>query len=77
MGAVEIRRYWHGTSEPALPECIDGIDNDGDGFTDFGDDPECADRLDDREAAPWCGLGFDLALLLPLLMGLRRRRGRY
>lgn len=38
MGAVEIRRYWHGTSEPALPECIDGIDNDGDGFPNFGDD---------------------------------------
>lgn len=75
LGSVEIRRYWHGASEPALPECIDGIDNDDDGFTDFGADPECADPLDDREAPRRCGLGFELALLLPLLTRLRRGRG--
>ena len=31
---------------PALPRCDDGTDNDGDGLTDFPDDPDCA-RPDD------------------------------
>lgn len=35
------------------PECDDGIDNDGDLYTDYYDDPECSDYADDRE-------GFDL-----------------
>jgi hypothetical protein len=30
-------------------ECIDGIDNDSDGFTDFPDDPDCVDFADDAE----------------------------
>ena len=32
------------------PECIDGVDNDGDGKIDFGNDPGCSSRSDDSEA---------------------------
>lgn len=31
------------------PECNDGVDNDGDGRTDFPDDPQCTSPLDDTE----------------------------
>jgi hypothetical protein len=71
-------------------ECQDGIDNDGQLGTDFdggesilgsgngdpdGPDPQCI-------GAPWrdleqptsCGLGWELAVLLPVLTRLRRRR---
>jgi hypothetical protein len=39
------------TAVPPLPQCSDGIDNDGDGFTDYPDDPKCTDALDDNEFA--------------------------
>lgn len=32
------------------PECDDGIDNDGDGFIDYGGDPSCTNVVDDTEA---------------------------
>ncbi len=32
------------------PECADGVDNDGDGKTDFPYDPDCADSVFDNEA---------------------------
>ncbi|MEZ4210654.1 MAG: hypothetical protein R3B38_03030 [Patescibacteria group bacterium] len=32
-----------------LPQCSDLVDNDGDGFTDFPDDPDCDSLLDDME----------------------------
>ena len=47
------------TPEPALPQCSDGIDNDGDGRIDYGDaaaiaggtaDRECSSPDDDNEA---------------------------
>lgn len=42
-----------------MPECSDGVDNDGDGFIDFPNDPECTDAQDNNEgpdaaAAPQC-----------------------
>ncbi|MDJ0864988.1 MAG: hypothetical protein QNK03_02695 [Myxococcota bacterium] len=75
------------------PQCQDGIDNDTWPGTDFdggesilgvgngdpnGADPQCTAFWDDKEGSS-CGLGAELALLLPLLAGLRgraRRRSR-
>jgi cysteine-rich repeat protein len=68
------------------PKCQDGIHNDSDGRMDYdagfsangsahpaGRDPQCAGK-------PWrnreCGLGAELALVLPTLMWMRRRRNR-
>jgi DNA-binding beta-propeller fold protein YncE len=76
-----------GCAEPAWPfedpACDDGRDNDGDGLVDWDggvtggpSDPQC-------QSQPWrnketankrCGLGFELALLLPPLLALRARR---
>ncbi|MEZ4366880.1 MAG: hypothetical protein R2939_11395 [Kofleriaceae bacterium] len=50
-----------------LPECDDGIDNDGDTLVDFPDDPGCASRFDDDETddcpsgpnCPACSNGLD------------------
>jgi len=74
------------------PQCQDGINNDPNqddlidfdgglsalGYVATNPDPECLDR-------PWrkiearaggCGLGVELALLLPLLIWMRQRRRR-
>lgn len=62
------------------PQCSDGIDNDGDGRIDWDGGP--GGGLPDtvcvaawvKSESPTCGLGFELALLLPLLARLRFRR---
>jgi len=69
------------------PQCQDGLDNDGAPGIDFDGgaslnggvaraprDPECTNAWRSREAAPACGLGFELALLAPLAVRLLRRR---
>ena len=70
------------------PQCQDGIDNDGDGKMDYdaglsangfadpaGSDPYCAGTpWVNLESLPTCGLGAELALLLPPLMWIWRRR---
>jgi len=72
------------------PKCQDGIDNDGDGGIDYdaglaangssdpaGPDPQCVGKpWRDREAAGSypCGLGAELALLLPPILWLAGRR---
>ena len=40
------------------PQCVDGIDNDGDGLVDFPDDPGCWGNEDDAELAA-CSDGID------------------
>jgi hypothetical protein len=62
------------------PACDDGIDNDGDGTIDWDGagvgvpDPHCTTAWRPTEKASACGLGFELALLAPLLARLARRR---
>jgi subtilisin family serine protease len=56
-------------------QCNDGLDNDGDGLADWPEDPDCERAFDYTESpVTWaCGLGFELALILPLV----RRRLRF
>jgi subtilisin len=67
--------------------CFDGLDNDADGAVDVdgaggAPDGQCTDGFDDTEQVVpppgGCGLGPELALLIPALAALRRRgpRGR-
>jgi len=57
------------------PRCSDGIDNDGDGATDFPADLGCSSASGDTELqSAGCGLGFELAFVTPLLARLRLRR---
>ena len=51
---------------PTIPQCDDGIDNDGDNLIDFPADPGCSNRTDNSEipvnnspAAPQCDDGID------------------
>ena len=53
------------------PGCDDGLDNDGDGFVDM-DDPGCASPADRYKTV--CGLGFEVVLVLPLILLARARR---
>jgi hypothetical protein len=66
------------------PACDDGRDDDFDGTLDADGagagpaDAFCAgvaSNIVEAQAAPGCGLGPELALLVPLLAALRRRRG--
>jgi hypothetical protein len=61
---------WHTES----PECDDGVDNDGDGATDVAD-LQCGNAWQVSESpTSGCGLGAELAFLLPILNRLRRLR---
>jgi subtilisin family serine protease len=57
-------------------ECSDGLDNDADGLADWPEDPDCQRAFDYTESSSACGLGFELALLLPLVRRRLRRLGR-
>jgi hypothetical protein len=54
------------------PDCSDHLDNDGDGLVDLAD-PHCKGDPSSVESPSTCGLGFELALVLPWLLGRRRR----
>jgi len=69
-GACDI-----GAFEGLAPKCDDGIDNDGDGKIDFPADQKCLASWYNSESER-CGLGAELALVLPLLMRRRARRNR-
>jgi cysteine-rich repeat protein len=64
------------------PQCDDNINNDGDGKIDWdggpggGDpDPQCVGKpFKNKESSSSCGLGAELAILLPLGAWWRRRR---
>ena len=70
------------------PRCNDGEDNDLDGLIDWdggasagvppgrrtAPDPQCRAAWRDREGADYCGLGAEMAFLLPALMWWRRKR---
>jgi|GEM_PF-655477 len=43
------------TAGTTPPQCSDGLDNDGDGITDFPGDPGCTDAQDDDETDPAAG----------------------
>ncbi|MDX1649497.1 MAG: hypothetical protein R3263_06555, partial [Myxococcota bacterium] len=58
------------------PACSNGIDDDLDGLVDAADDICTQPYLDSESEAPTCGLGAELALILPLLAGLRKARRR-
>jgi outer membrane protein assembly factor BamB len=53
------------------PQCDDGLDNNGDGRVDYAD-PNCQRSWPYWEKVP-CGLGAELALVLPFLISVRRR----
>ncbi|MBI2551952.1 carboxypeptidase regulatory-like domain-containing protein [Candidatus Uhrbacteria bacterium] len=38
-----------------VPDCFDGLDNDGDQLIDYPDDPDCSSRLDEDESEPVSG----------------------
>jgi len=62
--------------EDLCPGCSDLRDNDLDGQLDHPDDPQCSDGFDPTENPARCGLGFELAGLLPAIAALRRARRR-
>src|SRR5690606_13168326 len=41
-----------GGSAAPVPQCSDGLDNDGDGWIDHYEDPDCAGAEDDDEGPP-------------------------
>jgi hypothetical protein len=58
-------------ASPEDPLCDNDVDDDGDGLVDF-DDPTCHPVWPYWESSP-CGVGFELAALLPLVMRRWRR----
>ncbi|MDD2761019.1 MAG: cellulose binding domain-containing protein [Methylomonas sp.] len=62
---LAIQRYYANGALPLAPrvpsQCGDGIDNDGDGLTDFPNDPDCQSATDNTEAEPLpaCSDGID------------------
>jgi hypothetical protein len=63
-----------GSERGAGLPCDNGVDDDVDGLADFPADPSCKTVVWISESgSPVCGLGFELALLLPALRSRRVR----
>jgi probable HAF family extracellular repeat protein len=68
------------TATPENPACDNGLDDDNDGKIDWDGgpggtpDPQCNGKAWLTKEKSGCGLGAELALLLPLLARMRRRR---
>ena len=63
------------------PACDNDLDDDNDGKVDWDGgsgaatpDPQCVGKPFRNKETSGCGLGFELALVVPLLARLRRRR---
>jgi len=57
------------------PQCNDGVNNDSDGLVDLAD-AQCSAAWVKSERGSSCGLGAEMAFLLPLLGAWRARRRR-
>jgi DNA-binding beta-propeller fold protein YncE/mono/diheme cytochrome c family protein len=57
------------------PQCNDGVNNDADGLVDLAD-PHCTAAWVKSERTSSCGLGAEVAFLLPALAAWRYRRRR-
>jgi hypothetical protein len=55
--------------------CSNGLDDDGDGQIDFGQDDDCGDPNDDTEGRA-CGLGVEQVVVIPMLWAAWRRKRR-
>ena len=71
--SAEVYEDMH-TPVSTKPYCSDGIDNDGDGKIDYPSDTACSSASGNDEVPAGCGLGFELAVVTPLLAHLRLRR---
>ena len=50
-GEEKMARKWHDAMQAYLNPCVDGLDNDGDGFIDYPADPDCTSPHGDEEQA--------------------------
>jgi DNA-binding beta-propeller fold protein YncE len=57
------------------PECNDGVNNDPDGLVDLAD-AQCTAAYIRFEQPAACGIGFELAFIVPPIMAIRRLRRR-
>ena len=57
------------------PECNDGVNNDPDGLVDLAD-AQCTAAYVRFEQPAACGIGFELAFIVPPIMAIRRLRRR-
>jgi len=77
--SVDLATYRSQIIATVRPECSDEVDNDGDGLTDFPDDPDCASLEGQSETTPGvpglgpAGLTFLAATLLAGSATFRRR----
>jgi hypothetical protein len=62
-----------GTAAAEPPQCNDTVDNDGDGYVDFPEDPDCQDASDDAEAVT--GHGFPATVTIRYSSRLDRFQG--